>query len=139
MFWEGKIDAKIEFWVIFCRCFFECGLTSILIGFLEARNLKNHCFPIEKSMIFMKSTFSQKYQKIVNFGFVFGGQNVEKSRKNSVENHEFFWLRLLLVFFRILSILARFWGAPGRPKINKNSKKSCSGRFWSTLRIFHRF
>ena len=35
-FWEAKMDAKIDFWVIFVRCFFECDLTSILIGFLEA-------------------------------------------------------------------------------------------------------
>ena len=81
------MDAKIDFWVIFRRCFFECGLTSILIGFLEARNLKNHCFSIGKSMIFMKSTFSQKYQKIINLGFVSGGENVEKSIKQGVEKH----------------------------------------------------
>ena len=40
-FWEAKIDAKIDFWAVFFRCFFGCNLTSILDGFFEARNLKN--------------------------------------------------------------------------------------------------
>ena len=41
--WEAKIHAEIDFSAIFFRCFSECDLTSIFVGFLEARNLENHC------------------------------------------------------------------------------------------------
>ena len=34
---------------------------------------------------------------------------------------------------------ARFWGVPGLPKIDKKSKKLCSGRFWNALKTIHRF
>ena len=36
-------------------------------------------------------------------------------------------------------MLARFWTVPGRPKIDKKSKKSRLGRFWNAFRIFYRF
>ena len=70
--------------------FFDRVLASILHGFLEARNLKNHCFSLGKSMIFVKSTLSKRYRKIVHLGFVFGRQNVEKSTKQGIENRAFF-------------------------------------------------
>ena len=38
--------------------------------------------------------------------------------------------------FRIFAILAGFWEVLGLPKINKKSKKSCSGRFWNAFKIF---
>ena len=40
--WEAKVDAKIDFWKLFCAAFFECVLASIFAQFLEAPNLKNH-------------------------------------------------------------------------------------------------
>ena len=43
----------------FGDAFFDRVLASIFHGFLEARNLENHCFSIGKSMIFMKSTLSK--------------------------------------------------------------------------------
>ena len=42
--WEAKIDAKIDFGRFFCDAFFDRVSASILHGFSEARNLKNHCF-----------------------------------------------------------------------------------------------
>ena len=36
-------------------------------------------------------------------------------------------------------MLARFWTVPGRPKIDKESKKSCLGRFWNALKFLYRF
>ena len=92
----------------FSDAFFDRVLASILHGFLKARNLENHCFSRGKSMIFIKSTLSKKYRKIVNLGFVFGRQNVEKSIKQGVENHIFFWKSISMCFFGILPILARF-------------------------------
>ena len=83
------MDAKIEFGSFFCNAFFDCVLASTLRGLLEAPNLKNHCFSSEKSMIFIKSTLSKKYRKIVDLGFVFGCQNVAKSIKQDVENRIF--------------------------------------------------
>ena len=75
-------------------------------------------------MIFTKSTFSKKWRKNVDIGIVFGAQNNEKSRKNRLENHVFFLLRFFCVFLRFFAILARFWEAPGLPKIRKKSKKN---------------
>ena len=43
-FWEAKMGAQIDFGSFFCDAFFDCVLASILRGFLEARNLNNHCF-----------------------------------------------------------------------------------------------
>ena len=76
---------------------------------------------------------------MLDLGVVLGGPNGEKSSKNGNGKRAFFQRRILSVFFRIFAILARFWEAPGAPKIDKKSKKSCSGRFWSALQIFHRF
>ena len=61
--WEAKMDAKINFRVIFFDVFFECVFASILNGFLEARNLKNHEKPLFFQwflLIFTKSRFSKK-------------------------------------------------------------------------------
>ena len=43
------------------------------------------------------------------------------------------FLRLFSDFFRLFAILAWFWEALGPPKINKELKNSCLGRFWSAF------
>ena len=90
-------------------------------------------------MFVTKSTFSKNVQKITDFGCIFGCQNGEKTQTNSVEKHVFFGLGIFYVFFRIFANVARFWNLPGRPKIDKNSKKSCLGRFWNAFRFLYRF
>ena len=95
-------------------------------------------------MIFMKSTFLEKYRKIVHLGFVFGSQNVEKSINQGVETHTFFNFDFEAFFFGFfLAILARFWEALGLQKIAKNRKNSRPGRvwnaFWISARIWDRF
>ena len=89
-FWRPKWTPNQVFRRFFRDAFFDRVLASVLRGFLEARNLKNHCFLLEKSMIFIKSTLSKKYRKIVNLGFGFGRQNMENSIKQGIENHIFF-------------------------------------------------
>ena len=79
---------------------------------------------------FHKIDVFEKVAKNVDFGLVFAGQNDGKSRKNGVEKCVFFLLPFFGVFFRFFEILARFWEARGRPKIDKKSKKLCSGCDW---------
>ena len=59
----------------------------------------------------------------MDFGFIFGGRNGEKLRKNCVEKHAFFGYRFFIVFLRFLAILLGFWEAPGPQKIEKMRKK----------------
>ena len=73
---------------------------------------------------------------MLDLGVVLGGPNGEKSSKNGNGKRAFFRCRILSVFFRIFAILARFWEAPGAPKIDKKSKKSCLGRFWDVGAIW---
>ena len=47
---------------------------------------------------FAKSTFSKKLGEKLDFGFVLGGQNDEKSRKHSVAKDYFFEHRFSCVF-----------------------------------------
>ena len=88
---------------------------------------------------FHKIDVFEKYRKNVDFGSIFGGQNVEKSRNNDVEKRVCFEYLILCICLRILAISARFWEAPGAPKIAKNHKKTLSGRVRSAFRIRVRF
>ena len=54
-------------------------------------------------MIFTKLPFSKKHPKNFDFGVVLGGRNLEKSRKNGVENQVFFLHRFFLRFLMILA------------------------------------
>ena len=83
--------------------------------------------------------FSKNIQKIVDLGSIFGGQNGEKSCKHDVEKHAFFERQILSVLFRIFAIWAPFWHVLGPPKIDKKSKKSCSGCLWNAFKIFDCF
>ena len=83
------MTPNLVFRRFFGDVFFNRVLVSILHGFLEARNLKNHCFSIGKSMIFIKLTLSEKYRKIVNLGFVFGRETVEKSINKALKTMPF--------------------------------------------------
>ena len=60
----------------------------------------------------------------MDFGYIFGSRNGEKSRKNCVEKHAFFGYRFFNVFLRFLAILLGFWEAPGFKKFEKNQEKS---------------
>ena len=61
-------------------------------------------------------TFSNKLRKSVDFGFVFGVQNYEKSKENDVEKHCFFEQLILSVFFRDLTDFGLILGGSGPPK-----------------------
>ena len=65
----------------------------------------------------------------MGLGRILAGANHQKSMKNRVRNYHFFLHRFFCVSWRLIMILARFWEAPGGPKINKKLKKSRSGRF----------
>ena len=67
--------------------------------------------------------FLKNSKKNMDFGYIFGCRNGEKSRKNCVEKHAFFRYRFSSVFLRFAAILLGFWEAPGFPKIEKNQKK----------------
>ena len=86
-------------------------------------------FRVRGVLIVTKSAFSKNHQKQHHFGFILEGPNHQKSMKNRVRNYHFFLHRFFCVSWRLIVILARFWEAPGVPKINKKLKKSRSGRF----------
>ena len=65
----------------------------------------------------------------MDLGYIFGGRNGEKSRKNCVEKHAFFGYRFFSVFLRFLAILLGFWEAPGPQKIEKKTEKLRKNRF----------
>ena len=75
MFFSIVISASI-----FCRFFVIC--LSPNLDFCA----HSQCFV----RIFTKSTFWKDSRKSIEFGFVFGDQNDEKSRKNRVQKHMFF-------------------------------------------------
>ena len=91
------------------------------------------CSRLDGSTIFTKSTFSKNIEKKLDFGSIFGGQSVETSRNNGVEKRVCFEYLILCVFLRILAISARFWEAPGAPKIAKNHKKRFRAVFGARL------
>ena len=91
------------------------------------------CSRLDGSTIFTKSTFSKNIEKRLDFGSIFGGQSVEKSRSNGVEKRVCFDYLILCFFLRILAISARFWEAPGAPKIAKNHKKRFRAVFGARL------
>ena len=70
-------------------------------------------------MIFTKSTFSKKVQKIIDFGSIFGGQSDENSIKNRIRKYVFFIIEFLAFFHDFGSIL----GGPGDPGPSKKSQK----------------
>ena len=53
---------------------------------------------------------------------------MEKIRKKWNQKTCGFLISIFSVFFRFFAILARFWEAPGLPKIEKNQKKSTFSR-----------
>ena len=95
-FGKPKLTPKSIFGLFYVRCFFECDLISILIGFLEARNL---VVVPEENLIFIKLTFSKKLRKIDDFSFTFGGPNNGNSIKNYVQKHDFFSIGFCTFFF----------------------------------------
>ena len=134
------MDAKIDFLDVFLGCFFRIRFGAVLGAFLEAPNLKKRGFRVRGVLIVTKSAFSKNHQKKLHFGFILGGANHQKSMKNRVRNYHFFLHRFFFcVSWRLIVILARFWEAPGAPKINKKSKKSRPGRFWNAFGIQSRF
>ena len=82
-----KCTPNVVFRRLFGDVFFDRVLASILHGYFKVRNLKHHCYSLGKSTIFIKSTSSKKYRKIMNLGFGFGRQNMENSIKQGIENH----------------------------------------------------
>ena len=135
----GKMEAKIDVCDVFSNLFFECVLGSHFCCFLEAPNLKNHALASTGARFSQNRRFRKILKKKLDFGFIFGGQNVEKSRNNGVEKRVCFEYLILCVFLRIFAISARFWEAPGAPKIAKNRKQTLSGRVRSAFGIRVRF
>ena len=122
-FGEAKTTHKSIFGMLFGDVFFERVLASISDVFLEARNLKNHQKPLVFLwflLIFTKSTFSKQVRKKLDFRSFFGSPNDEKLLKNRLGKYVFFERRIINVFFRILTVWARFWKALGVQKSINN-------------------
>ena len=79
--------------------------------------------------------FANKYRNMWNLGFIFGGQNGENLMKNGMRKYCFFQHQILKIVFRILAKSVRFGEGLGLQKIEKNRKKSCSGRVWNPFEI----
>ena len=86
--------------MFFFDVFFEGVLASLFHCFFEGRTLDFINFSAHAVFYeaFTKSTFLNKYQKIIDFQSFFGGQNDEKSIKNRVRKDVFFQDRILIVF-----------------------------------------
>ena len=107
------------------------GIAFLL--FFGGSEPQKSCSRLDGSTIFTKSTFSKNIEKKLDFGSIFGGQTVEKSRNNGVEKRVCFEYLILCVFLRIVAISARFWKAPGIPKMAKNRKKRFRAVFGARL------
>ena len=136
--WQAKWKPKSIF-ATFFPTFFRVRFGIAFLLLFGSSEPQKSCSRLDGSTIFTKSTFSKNIEKKLDFGSIFGGQNVEKSRNNDVEKRDCFEYFILCVFLRILAISARFWEAPGAPKIAKNHKKTLSGRVRSAFRIRVRF
>ena len=64
-------------------------------------------------MIFIKSAFSIKIQKTMNFPSIFGGQSEENSNKNWFKN-------VLFLSIAFSAFFSSIWGPFWKPKIIKN-------------------
>jgi len=108
-FWEAKIVPKSIFSMYFLNVFFECVFAQIfeqVWPFFGSANLDfcahSQCF----RGFFAKSTFSNHFQKKLNFGSILEGPNHQKSMKKRVENLCFFKTQFFGVSLRFLAILA---------------------------------
>ena len=126
------MEAEIDFCDVFSNLFFERVSGSHFCCFWRLRTSKFMLSP-RREHDFHKIDVFEKYRKNVDFGSIFGGQNVEKSRNNGVEKRVCFEYLILCVCLRILAISARFWEAPGAPKIAKNHKKRFRAVFGARL------
>ena len=81
----------------------------------------------------MKSTFSGKFKKKLDFDSNLEAKNTPNHEKNVFE-HVSFWASVLGgFFFRFWAILTPFWEAPGPPKSGQKCKKTVKSVFWMQL------
>ena len=85
---------------------------------------------------FRKIDVFKKCSKNLRFWIDFDWPKPRKINEKSCSKTCFFWTSIFLRFFRIFAVLMPFWEVPSLPKINKKSKKSPSGRFWSAFGFF---
>ena len=132
-FWEAKTNRKSIFGRTFGHTFFKRVLVSILDGFLEARNLKNSNFPKEKQWFSQNRRFRKKCKKSSILGPFSEAKMIKIQFLKTFSKTSFFQHRFLAVFFRVLTILTRFWEASEPQKIQENCKKSIKNRFWDAF------
>ena len=118
--WRPKSISGTFFW----DAFFECVLGSILGGFLEAPKLENNGFPIGKLQISQNRRFRKKCEKTSILESFSEAKTTKNREKIVLKNGYVFYIVFFAFCLRIFAILARFWEAPGPPKIEKNQKKS---------------
>ena len=94
------------------RSFLFCDDFSIYSQMYKSPK-KEKEFNCKKTMISAKFVFSIKIRKLLDFAFVFRGQNEENPFKNRIQKRVVLKHRIWRVFPPIL-------GAFGRPKIKKN-------------------
>ena len=116
-FWKAKWLPKFDFRGFFFDVIFHCVWASNFGRFFEAPNQKNNSFLLRKTMIFAKFVLSIKIRKLLDFAFVFRGQNEENPFKIRIQKRAVLKHRTWRVFPRILGA---FWN----PKIIKNRKFS---------------
>ena len=119
----AKIAPQISFWATFWRCFFRLRFGIDFASILGGSDPKKHQFYLGKARFFIKSTFSGKLKKKLDFDSNLEAKNTPNHKKN-VFAHVSFWAIVLGgSFFRFWAILTPFWEAPGPPKSGHKCKK----------------
>ena len=113
-FWKANWLPKFGFRVFFWR-YFSSRLNIQCWQIFRGSEPEKNDFPLGKTMIFAKIVFSMKMRKLLDFAFVFGGQNEENPLENWIQKRVVFQHRIWRVFPSILSAL-------GSPNIEKKSQ-----------------
>ena len=95
--WQAKWKPKSIF-ATFFPPFFRVRFGVAFLLFFGSSEPQKSCSRPDGSTIFTKSTLSRNIEQKRDFGFIFGSQNGEISRKTCVVKHVFFEHRILWVF-----------------------------------------
>ena len=130
-FGGGKMEGKIDFWEVFRRCFFAMRFGIDLGWIFGGSKAEKSIKTISFSMFFahfQKIDIFEKSMKKPRFWLRFRRPKWRKFEKKMELKNMWFFNFDVFIFFRFFTILARFWEAPGPPKIEKNQKKSIFSR-----------
>ena len=123
-FGDQKRRLKSVFWVLFCDVFFKCFSASILGGFLEAPNPENMHGASTGARFLQNWRFRKSNEKTSILAWFSEAKATKNRGKMMLKRMCFFYIDVFGVFLRCFAIVAGFWEAPGRPKIEKNQNKS---------------